>query len=286
MGLFDKITSVIVPAAVGFATGGPAGAFAGAVSGAEAEKAQRRQQRLIEQQVEQQRKQQMADPYLTSYLPSSSTSNVPPTTANAGFGAGFGSFLSDVGRNILNPLGNIFGSPAIRPFISQQSATQPAVPTLSTAGGQESSESGARTAFVGGLPNIVGQVARFLRSTPGQIGTGLAIGAGSSLMSDSGQKIRITRKMKSQYRSILNLNMGNYELAADMIGVSVDFFIMVLLKRFRNDGPVVTKAALRKTKTTVRRLKNMCDMYDSLKPTATRRKAPMRRASTTLISNK
>jgi hypothetical protein len=49
---------------------------------------------------------------------------------------------------------------------------------------------------------------------------------------------------------------------------------------------MVTKAALRKTKTTVRRLKSMCDMYDSLRPTATRRKAPMKRASTTLISNK
>jgi len=48
----------------------------------------------------------------------------------------------------------------------------------------------------------------------------------------------------------------------------------------------VTKAALRKTKTTVRRLKSMCDMYDSLRPTATRRRAPMRRAATTLISNK
>ena len=75
-------------------------------------------------------------------------------------------------------------------------------------------------------------------------------------------------------------------MAADMVGVSTDFFISVLLKRFRNDGPIVTKAALRKTKSTVRRLKSMCDMYDSLRPTATRRRAPMKRASTTLISNK
>ena len=98
--------------------------------------------------------------------------------------------------------------------------------------------------------------------------------------------MRITRKMKSQYRAALNLNNGNYDAAANMLGVNTDMFIQVLLKRFRNDGPVVTKAALRKTKTTVRRLKSMCDMYDSLRPTATRRKAPMRRAtSTTLIRN-
>jgi len=84
----------------------------------------------------------------------------------------------------------------------------------------------------------------------------------------------------------LNLAQGNISVAADILNISEDMLITILLKRFRNDGPVVTKAALRKTKQTVRRLKNMCDMYDSLRPTATRRRAPMKRASTTLISNK
>jgi hypothetical protein len=85
--------------------------------------------------------------------------------------------------------------------------------------------------------------------------------------------------------------MGNLSNATVMfaqlsgIEVSEQQFVLILTKRFRNDGPVVTRAALRKTKTTVRRLKNMCDMYDSLRPTATRRRAPMRRTSTTLIKN-
>ena len=139
---------------------------------------------------------------------------------------------------------------------------------------------------MGGFGNIAGQAARFLRSPVGQIGTGTAIGGALSLLDGSSSGVRITRKMKSQYRAVLNLAQGDYSLASNMIGVSEDFFIMVLLKRFRNDGPVVTKAALRKTKTTVRRLKSMCDMYDSLRPTATRRRSPMKRASTTLISNK
>ncbi len=205
-------------------------------------------------------------------------------TVNAGFGSGFGSFLSDVGSNILSPLTGIFSQ--VRPFISQQSQGQPALPTRSNLGGQESQSSGVTEGFVGGIPNILGQAARFLRTPAGQIGTGLAGGIGASMLSGSGNKMRITRKMKSQYRAVLNLAQGDYDQAAAMIGVSTDMFIMVLLKRFRNDGPVVTKAALRKTKTTVRRLKSMCDMYDSLRPAATRRKAPMRRASTTLISNK
>ena len=205
-------------------------------------------------------------------------------TQQAGFGSSFGSFLSDVGSNIVSPLTGLFSQ--VRPFISQQSLGQPALPTRTNLGGQESQSSGVTEGFVGGIPNVLGQAARFLRTPAGQIGTGLAGGIGASLLSGGGGGMRITRKMKSQYRAVLNLAGGDYDQAAAMIGVSTDMFIMVLLKRFRNDGPVVTKAALRKTKTTVRRLKSMCDMYDSLRPTATRRKAPMRRASTTLISNK
>lgn len=202
----------------------------------------------------------------------------------AGFGSSFGTFLGDVGSNILGPLSGLFSQ--VRPFISQQSQGQPALPTRSNLGGQESQSSGVTEGFVGGIPNVLGQAARFLRTPGGQIGTGLIGGIGASMLSGGNGGMRITRKMKSQYRAVLNLAQGDYDQAAAMIGVSTDQFIMVLLKRFRNDGPVVTKAALRKTKTTVRRLKSMCDMYDSLRPTATRRKAPMRRASTTLISNK
>lgn len=204
-------------------------------------------------------------------------------TVNAGFGSSFGSFLSDVGSNIVGPLSGLFSQ--VRPFISQQSVGQPALPTRTNLGGQESQSSGVTEGFVGGIPNILGQAARFLRTPAGQIGTGLAGGIGASMLSGNGGGMRITRKMKSQYRAVLNLAQGDYDQAAAMIGVSTDMFIMVLLKRFRNDGPVVTKAALRKTKTTVRRLKSMCDMYDSLRPAATRRRAPMKRATTTLIKN-
>jgi len=206
------------------------------------------------------------------------------TTSNAGFGSSFGNFLTDFGSNVLNPLGGLFSS--VRPFISSQSAGQPALATNTNVGGQESQQSGTQQAFLPGAGNLLGQAAKFFGGRTGQIGTGIIGGIAGSLLGNQPQSMRITRKMKAQYRAVLNLNQGNYDLAAEMIGVSTDMFIMVLLKRFRNDGPVVTKAALRKTKTTVRRLKSMCDMYDSLRPTATRRKAPMRRAGTTLISNK
>ena len=107
------------------------------------------------------------------------------------------------------------------------------------------------------------------------------------MLGSDGKPMRITRKMKAQAKSLLNMTGGNLSLTADFLGITQEQLVFILLKRFRNDGPVVTKAALRKTKSTIRKMKNMCDMYDDLRPTA-RRRAPMRRArsaTTTLIKN-
>jgi len=284
----SSIVSRILPVAVAAVTGGPAAAFGAAIATEEQKKAEKRQKQQINARnaLIRQENEKMAEIFGTGNVSSiqAPMSGGRIQTQNAGFGSGFGSFLSDVGSNIISPLSGIFSQ--VRPFISQQSIGQPAIPTRTNLGGQESQQSGTQQAFIGGAGNLLGQAAKFLRTPAGQIGTGLAGGIGASMLSGGGNGMRITRKMKSQYRAVLNLAQGDYDTAANMIGVSTDFFIMVLLKRFRNDGPVVTKAALRKTKSTVRRLKSMCDMYDSLRPTATRRKAPMRRASTTLISNK
>ncbi len=204
-----------------------------------------------------------------------------------GFGSEFGTFLSDVGRNIATPFANLAST--IAPFFGRSVAQQPAVTTTRNIGAQETSGSGTIEGFMGGagLGQAIGAAGRFLRTPTGQIGTGLGLGVLGSMMDASGKTIRITRKMKSQYRTVLNLAKGNISVAADILGVSEDFLISVLLKRFRNDGPVVTKAALRKTKSTIRRLHNMQDVLKSITPTAAgRRRAPMRRATTTLISNK
>jgi hypothetical protein len=286
--VFDRLIKNIVPAVIGYATGGPTGSVR-AFTASDKAQIQKKQakQRVEQQRIDQQNLRNNNMEFRDTDILSRSTGGFMPQqtrTVNAGFGSGFGDFLGDVGRNILNPIGNVFSQ--VRPFLTQQSSGQPAIATRTTLGGQESQQSGTNQAFLGGGANLLGQAARFLRTPAGSIGTGLLTGIGGSMLGSQQGGMRITRKMKSQYRSVLNLNQGNIGLAADMIGVSEEMFIMVLLKRFRNDGPVVTKAALRKTKTTVRRLKSMCDMYDSLRPTATRRKSPMKRASTTLISNK
>tara|TARA_B100000513_G_scaffold186170_1_gene107738 strand:+ start:987 stop:1847 length:861 start_codon:yes stop_codon:yes gene_type:complete len=286
MGL-KSIVSRVIPIAVGYATGGPIGAAKAAASTELQKRQEKKEKQAYNEYINEQGRQRakMAEFRDTDVIFSGTRSGTPMSTQRAGFGSSFGTFLGDVGRNILGPIGNLFSSPALTPFVSQQSIGQPALSTQGGQMGQESSTSGTRDAFVGGAGNIIGQAARFLRSPTGSAATGLAGGLVAGMAGSQPPGTRITRKMKSQFRSVLNLAGGDYQLAADMIGVSDDFFIAVMLKRFRNDGPVVTKAALRKTKSTVRRLKNMCDMYDSLRPAARRRSTPMKRASTTLIKN-
>jgi hypothetical protein len=219
------------------------------------------------------------------------------TTQDAGFGSGFGNFLTEASTNILNPLtsfvsgvSSLFG----RQTRPENVIRQPALTTVTNVGAQETQSSGVNEAFIGGLPSLIGTAGRFLR-TPGGIagGIGTAVGGALSLLDSGGRPLRITRKMKRLAQQAYQLAMMDLSTAtslfAQLSGVSVDerTFVLILTKRFRNDGAVVTKAALRKTKTTIRRLKNMCDMYDSLRPRATarRRTTGMRRATTTLIKN-
>lgn len=281
-----NIGKVAIGALQGFAAGGPAGAFVGGVSAVEADKAQNKFKQ--QQQQQQAEYQKMSEIFGTgSGLSSIQAPMAGRTTQNAGFGAGFGSFLTDVGRNIVSPFAGL--ATQLAPLFGKSVQQQPAVTTTRSAGGQETQGSGSIQA---GLPTLfapgLSTIGRFLKTpTGGAVGTGL-LGLGASMLGDRQPTgMRVTRKMKSQARTILNMTGGNISATADILNIDEQTLIMILLKRFRNDGPVVTKAALRKTKQTVRRLKSMCDMYDDLRPrAAARRRSPMKRASTTLISNK
>lgn len=181
------------------------------------------------------------------------------------------------------------GIPQILGFNRPQGvAQQPALTTVTNVGAQESQGSGTIQAGVGALvPSIIGGARSLLKTPAGQLALGTGAGTALSFMGSDGKKMRITRKMKSQARTVLNIAGGNISVAADILNISDEMLITILLKRFRNDGPVVTKAALRKTKSTIRRLHNMQDVLKSITPTAAgRRRAPMKRAmSTTLIKN-
>lgn len=291
----SSIINRVVPTAIGFVTGGPVGATAGFVGAEKALNEQKKVERQINEDLNRRREQERFFNML--YTGPRDITSTNSSNMNSGFGSGFGNFLTEASTNILAPLGTFAsGIGSLLGFgrRPQNVNQQPAVTTITNLGAQETQGSGTQEAFIGGLPNLIGTAGRFLR-TPGGIGSaiGTAIGGGLSLLDGSGKPLRVTRKMKrlaQQAYQLAMMDLGTaIQLFAQLSGVSVDqrTFVLILTKRFRNDGPVVTKAALRKTRTTIRRMKNMCDMYDSLRPRATRR-APMRRATTsrtTLIKN-
>jgi hypothetical protein len=201
-------------------------------------------------------------------------------------------FFSDVGGVVREAFSS--GIPQLfgvgRP---QNVGQQPAITTVTNVGAQESQGSGSIQAGLGsGLGQLVNIGSRLLRSPGGQLGIGTAVGGALSLMSPDGRQIRITRKTKRLAQQAYQLAMGDLSTATQLfaqlsgIGVNEQQYVLILTKRFRNDGAVITKAALRKTRSTIRKMKNMCDMYDDLRPAA-RRRTPMKRAraTTTLIKN-
>ena len=191
----------------------------------------------------------------------------------------FGGFLSD-----FSPVASVFGLGN-----RFQNVPPAGAQTINFQAPAETAQSGEILGASLGLAAPLVQGARsFARSPTGQglIGGGLGF-LGGALMDGANGKPRITRRMKSDVRKIYMMagmdpnataqilnNLGTYPRI--QFDASVVFFI--LTKRFRNDGPVVTKAAVRKTKSTLRRMKGVVDMYNSVcKPTT--RRSPTRRAA-------
>ena len=205
------------------------------------------------------------------------------------FGQGVGQFFQDV-----QPLTSLFGG-GIQP---QRTNSGTAATIIKQAPDESASSGEIMGASLGMAPALLQGARRFIGSPGGQAALGFGAGAIGAALAPSGSAApRITRKMKSDVRRIYMMagmdpnitaqilnNMGTYPRMD--FDASLVFFI--LTKRFRNDGPVVTKAAVRKTKTTLRRMKGVVDMYNSVcKPTAPRRRAaPSRAKAVQLISNK
>jgi len=216
-----------------------------------------------------------------------SGSTTTDRAGNRGFVSGVTDFFTGAGEVIKSAFGS--GIPQLLGFDRPRGVgQQPAITTVTNVGAQESQGSGSIQAGMGNLlPGLVSGARSLFKSPLGQIGIGTGVGSAISMIGADGRPMRVTRKMKAQARSLLNMTGGNLAMTADFLGIDEQQLVFILLKRFRNDGPVVTKAALRKTKSTIRKMKNMCDMYDDLRPAA-RRRTPMRRAtrsSTTLIKN-
>ena len=291
MGLLDTI----VGAATGFigSGGNPAVAFASGVQADKQARARKKAKRIANEQIAQE-----AEFMEIFGAPRSSISTInqnlaatTPTIGTQSSGEGFFSTVRSGLREFGGFVGDAFSSGIPQLFGVQRPrgvGQQPAITTVTNVGAQESQGSGSIQAGMGALlPNVLGGARSLLKSPLGQLALGTGTGVALSGVGGQPSGMRITRKMKSQARTVVNLAQGNLSVAADILNISEDMLVMILLKRFRNDGPVVTKAALRKTKSTIRKLHNMQDVLKSITPTSTgRRRAPMKRAmSTTLIKN-
>ena len=283
----------VLPAATAFVTSGgnpiaAAASFAAADQARDQAKKVRMQNERVQQQYQESLKMAMGSgEFGTPGLTFSA-----PQPQQLGFFDRISNVASNVGNTLLTGFESAVPSLLNRAIFGEsrpRSAVQgPALTTVTNVGAQESQGSGSIQAGAGALlPSILGGARSLLKSPAGQLALGTGAGAALSFMSPDGKKMRITRKMKSQARTVLNIAGGNISVAADILNISDEMLITILLKRFRNDGPVVTKAALRKTKSTIRRLHSMQDVLKSITPTAAgRRRAPMKRSmSTTLIKN-
>lgn len=130
-----------------------------------------------------------------------------------------------------------------------------------------------------GLPAIIGGGTAITRGLGGMLALGGgAIAVAPTIIDQFGneKKLRVTRRLRSQVKRAVE--MFGVEAVADQMGTDVEVIFYILTKKMRNDGPYVTKAAVRKTRQTVRKMKHLCDMYDDLRPAAKRR-APTRTTS-------
>ena len=283
MGIFDAISNIAemaVDPIIALATGGPSAAVATVARPPE------RTQTFEYSRSNNNMYQN--DPGLsqgfTGMSPSTASSGSSSFFGNlgqtiGGFGRDVGGFVQDIA-----PALNLFGVGS-----NLQRANQGTATTIIRQRPDETASSGEILGANLGMAPALFQAGRnFLRTPGGQTALGFGAGALGAALSGGGDgKVRITRRMKSDVRRIYMMagmdpnataqilnNLGTYpRMNCD---ASLVFFI--LTKRFRNDGPVVTKAAVRKTKTTLRRMKGVVDMYNSVcKPTA--RRAPARRAA-------
>lgn len=182
-------------------------------------------------------------------------------------------------------------SPATLAPISQTSTIQiPGVPSFVQGTAMQQPP---QQAFIGGLAPLVNQglgAAGRLLSRPGVGGAvgGFGAGAVAEFFVDqfgNTKKLVITRKMQRDVKKLFMMSGGDFNMTAQLYrmatgrSITGEQVVQIITKTFKNQGPYVTKAAVRKTRSTIRKMETLCDLKDRLAPP--RRPAPRRRATST-----
>ena len=155
----------------------------------------------------------------------------------------------------------------------------------------------SRQAFIGGGlvgPAVTGLSRLFTKPGVGGALTGIGGALGFDLITDmfgNTKKLVITRKLQRDVKKVFMMSGGDLGFVSNnsmmLFGKSLsqDQVLMILFKTFKNQGPYVTKAAVRKTRSTIKKMETLCDLKDRLCPP---RRAPARRrmpAKSTTITN-
>lgn len=122
---------------------------------------------------------------------------------------------------------------------------------------------------------------------------GAVIGAGASLLdtifdyvTNTEKKMIITRKLQRDTKELMELFNNDMDAVAIQLTrlknkeYDSGKVLKILMHKFTNQGPYVTKAAVRKTRKTVRKLDSLTKLHNEICKSTTRaRRAPVRRAS-------
>ena len=146
---------------------------------------------------------------------------------------------------------------------------------------------GAGFGMVGPAMQFGRQIGQALRTPGGAAAGGGALVAAADFITDffgNTRKLVITRKMQREVKELymyMNADLNAVAAAYSQykgMNFTAAMIQKILLKRFRNDGPYVTKAAIRKTRSTVRKLERLEALKKQITGT---RAAPRRRAAAT-----
>jgi len=225
------------------------------------------------------------------------------TTADVGQGIGgffgapaLGRSIGGGASNVVSKVGEVldFNSPSagidspasVTPLSQTSNIT---IPGLSPSAQGFGPAQAPQQAIVGGLSPLALQAinqARGLLTKPGVGGLvgGLTAGTVVDFFVDqfgNTKKLVITRRMQRDVKKLFMMSGGDFNMTAELYrmatgrSITGEQVVKIITKTFKNQGPFVTKAAVRKTRSTIRKMETLCDLKDRLAPP--KRRAPARR---------
>ena len=220
--------------------------------------------------------------------------------ATGGIGSGIATTIGSLGTGSDEQVRTTFPIPSTLPVPAPPMETAPdrpaGVDSPATVSPVSQTSMAPQQAFIGGfgLPGLatglIGGAARQLaRPGVGGLISGLGAGAAVDFFIDQfgePKKLVITRKMQRDVKKLFMMAGGDFDMTAQLYAMATgrrltgEQVVKIITKTFKNQGPYVTKAAVRKTRSTIRKMETLCDLKDRLcPPKPARRRAPARRST-------